>query len=130
MSQRIMSFPEWYQNMQIGFSKSVFRMSDAPLDKDVYQPYTNKTGRIKVIVPRVIDENTNKLIEAHQKHSETHLKHCESHAKHSETFRNATKRSGALQNGLKQSKKLRSAWRRSETLQKHFFHWIGDVCRM
>ena len=63
MAQRKMSFPEWYQNMQTGFSKSVFSMSDAPLDKDVYQPYTNKTGPIKVIVPQFIDENTNKLIE-------------------------------------------------------------------
>lgn len=63
MARPNMSFPEWYQNMQIGFLKSVFGMSDAPLDKDVYQPYTNKTGRIKVIVPQVIDENTNKLFE-------------------------------------------------------------------
>ena len=38
-------------------------MSDAPLDKYVYQPYTNKTGRIKVIVPQVIDENINLLME-------------------------------------------------------------------
>lgn len=63
MAQRKKSFPEWYQDMQIGFSKSVFKMSDAPLDKYVYQPYTNKSGRIKVIVPQVIDENINKLLE-------------------------------------------------------------------
>ena len=61
MAQPKMSFPEWHANIQ-ECAPAQYR-SDAPLDKDVYQPYTNKTARTKVIVPQVLDENTNKLLE-------------------------------------------------------------------
>jgi hypothetical protein len=60
MDQPKMSFLEW--QFSIKRCKSALYWSDAPLDKDVYQPYTTKSVHTKVIVP-VFDENTDKLLE-------------------------------------------------------------------
>lgn len=62
MAQPKIPFLEWQLRIR-SCGSAALCSSDTPLDKDVYQPYTNKTGPTKVIVPQVFDENTGKLIE-------------------------------------------------------------------